>query len=522
VTKTHRHLAAVDIGTNSFHLVVVEVEKKTGKFKILDREKEIVRLGSGAKDMKVLSDDAMNRGIQTLIRFKGIADASGAPIRAVATSAVREAVNQSEFLRRAKSEAGISIGVISGIEEARLIYLGVLQALPVFNKVILCIDIGGGSTEFLLGQKRRVLYANSLKLGAIRLTQRFFPEGKVNSKALKECRKFVAGMLNPVVREIQKHDYETVIGSSGTILSIARMVQQLREGEPPAKMNNVSFTFEELEEVVETLLESETTEERRNLPGLDPARADIIVAGALILEQIFLELGVRSMTVSEFALREGIVLETIEKSSSVPSARHLNDLRYTSILSLAEHFQYEKEHSHHVARIALRLFDQTKRFHALGPREREFLAAAAILHEIGFFISHAMHHRHSYYLIRNAELFGFTDNEKEIIANIARYHRKSHPKPKHEGYGKLAQVDQEIIRKLAGILRIADGLDRTHSSAVRDLTCRRSGDRLTISLHHAKRSSLDLEIWGAERKKNLFEEAYELEVEFKAHRQVRP
>jgi exopolyphosphatase/guanosine-5'-triphosphate,3'-diphosphate pyrophosphatase len=191
-------LAAIDIGTNSFHLIITEVETDTGNFKILGREREIVRLGSSSSDMKYLSRDAANRGIKTLKRFKALADAAGAQVRAVATSALREALNQDEFISQVRDEIGIKIEIASGYEEARFIYLGVLQSLPVFDNTVLLIDIGGGSTEFLVGQKRGILYDNSLKLGAIRLTQRFFPDGKYDNSAVKDCRKFIRGSMNPV------------------------------------------------------------------------------------------------------------------------------------------------------------------------------------------------------------------------------------------------------------------------------------------------------------------------------------
>lgn len=517
VSPAHsKHLAAVDIGTNSFHLIVVEVDRRNGKFKILTREKEIVRLGSGSTDMKYLSESAMNRGVETLRRFKVIADAARAPVRAIATSAVREALNRDGFLRRVKSATGINIEIASGSEESRLIYLGVLQALPVFNSKILLVDIGGGSTEFLVGQRREIFYENSLKLGAIRLTQRFFTSDKLTPKSVKECRKFIRGTINLVSQEVKKHDMDMVIGSSGTILNIASMIRLRRGDDPAAKMNNVSFSRRELNDIVQKIVKAKDVKQRAKIPGLDVARADIIVAGALILEQIFHELDIRRMTVSEFALREGIVLDTIEKQLQRKSFHHLSNIRYRSVLHLAQNFKYEMQHSHHTAHLALRIFDQTRKLHKLNDAEREFLEAAALLHEIGFFISHSQHHRHSYYIIKNSGLMGFTDNEKEIIANIARYHRKSHPKLKHEEFAVLNADDRGVVAKLSAILRIADGLDRTHASVVKDVTCRVTGRSAWFMLHRRNRAPVELELWGAERKKELFEEIFGVRVRFKA------
>lgn len=514
MNKRLKTLAAIDIGTNSIHLLVVEFNPSTGRFRVLDREKEIVRLGSGSTDMKHLTERAMLRGIKTLRRFKLIAGAVRAPIRAVATSAVREALNRGKFTRRVKKETGINVEVISGVEEARLIYLGVLQALSVFDRRTLLIDVGGGSTEFLIGKKRKILYDNSLKMGAVRLTHRFFDSKKINPEAVDQCRRFILGLMSPVVRAVKDTEFEVAVGTSGTILSIANMIRVERGDDSSPRLNNFRFTREELFSVTGRILRAKNVKERAKLDGLDSGRADIIVAGALILEQIFKQLKIKKMSVSEYALREGVVYDTIEKMHRPKKGHLLNDIRFGSVTHLAESLGYERRHSHHVAQLALRIFDQMKEVHELGPREREFLEAAAILHEVGLFISHTQHHRHSYYLIRNAELLGFTENEKEIIANVARYHRKSHPKPKHEGFRNLTPEEQSVVTKLAAILRIADGLDRTHGSVIRDITFRKSGKSLIFRLRREQRLSPDLEIWGANRKKDLFEDAFGKRIKF--------
>jgi len=519
--KSNQHnndsLAAIDLGTNSFHMVVVKIDAEKNTFKVVDREKEIVRLGSGSSDMKYLTEEAMSRGIETLRRFKKVADAYEAPIRAIATSAVREALNQNEFIRRVYAELDIKIEIASGFEEARLIYLGIIQALPVHDKPLLMMDIGGGSTEYLAGKKREIFYENSLKLGAIRLTQRFFTGDELTDKKLKECRNYVAGSLAPAVREIKsKKKYQTVVGSSGTILTLARMIRMQRGEMNSVSMNGFTFTAKELYKIIELLCSATTLKQRAKIPGLDASRADIIIGGAIILEQSFKQLRIKQMTVSEFALREGIVLDTIEKKYNIKDFHRLDNIRYKSVLHLAETFRYEKEHSHHVASLAVKIFDQTQSMHKLGRMEREFLEAAAILHEIGIFLSHAQHHQHSHYLIKNSELLGYTDNEKEIIGNIARYHRKSHPKPKHEGYAQLNNEDQHVVRVLSSILRIADGLDRTHLSSVKDVKIKRAGKAVKFFLKKARGKNIEMELWGAERKKELFEEVFDVEVEFDA------
>jgi len=501
-------LAAIDIGTNSFHLIVVESTPVAGRFRILGRQKENVRLGSGMTDMKYLSDETIERGISALRLFKRVAESMQAPVRAVATSAVREALNKQLFMLRAETETGIRIQIASGAEEARLIHLGVLQALPVFRKRLLMLDIGGGSTEFLLGERRNILFSNSLKLGAVRLTQRFFPDGKTTAKSIKECRSYVRGFLAPVTRELKNRRNDVRVGSSGTILSLAAMIRLRRDGEAEGPLNGFTFSNDELFEMAEDILSIDRPEDRLSIEGLDASRADIIPAGVIILEQAMRELGLPDITVSEFALREGIILDTLEKRLPRGRVDHLHDIRMNSVRHLAETFRYEQQHADHVTRLALRLFDQLKPVHRLSDREREYLEAAGILHEIGLYVSHAQHHRHSYYLIRNAELLGFTENEKEIIANIARYHRKSHPKVKHEGFRTLTPDEQKVVAQLAGILRVADGLDRNHQMSIRDVRALRTRNSVRLKLTVARGANAELEVWGAERKKGLFEEAF--------------
>ena len=508
-------LAAIDIGTNSFHLIIVEVDTQTGKFNILGREKEIVRLGSGSTDMKYLGMEAMERGIGALKKFKALASSAGASVRAVATSAVREAINRDEFLFSALLETGIKVEVASGVEEARFIYLGILQSLPVFDKRMLMIDIGGGSTEFLIGHGREINYDNSLKLGAIRLTQRFFPGGETESRQVKACRQYIRGHMSNVTREITKFKFETAVGSSGTILNIANIIN-VKRGKPSGeKLNSFIFTREELNAAAEEITEARTAKQRLKIEGLDPNRADIITAGALIIEQIFKELKIKEMTVSEYALREGIIFDTIEKEYMLKSGDHLDNLRYSSVMHLANNFKIEKEHSLHVTKLALLIFDSIKKLHKLTGTEREYLEAAAILHEAGAFVAHSAHHRHSYYIIRNAEMLGFNENEKEIIANVARYHRKSHPKAKHTDYSKLPAEDRLTIKKLAAILRIADGLDRSHTSSISGIEITVTGKTAEFRIAGSSEKNLELEIWGATSKKQLFEEVFGVEVEFK-------
>jgi len=498
-------LAAIDIGTNSIHLVVARVAAND-RFEVVAREREMVRLGSGPGDMKLLGVEAMDRGIEALTHMRRIAEAEGAAIRAVATSAVREAENHDAFVRRARDEAGVDVEVISGIEEARLIHLGVLQAVPVFDSRMMLVDIGGGSTELLIGERGEVLAARSLKLGAIRLTARFFGGDRVHPAAVGACRQFVRSSLAPFVPEVHELGFDVLVGSSGTIMAIAEMVAALREDQTPITFNNFELTRRELDEVVNGLLRVDTVDQRRSLPGLDPRRADIILGGAIILEQVMHVYEADRLVVSENALREGVLLDTVQRSRG-GTLHHLRDLSRASVLHLMEICDERPDHSREVARLACELFDATMKVHGLDEAAREYLEAAALLANVGLFISHTKHHLHSYYVIRNSEhLTGFTDREIEIIAQVARYHRKSPPKPEHEAFARLWPDDQQLVRSLAALLRVAIGLDRSYERRVATVRARDDGDRLIIELVPAGSGDIALEHYAADARKGLLEE----------------
>jgi exopolyphosphatase / guanosine-5'-triphosphate,3'-diphosphate pyrophosphatase len=506
-------LAAIDIGTNSFHLIVAKVDDN-GIIKVLTRDKETVRLGKSSTDMKYISEEAMQRGLSTLKRFKLICDSYKAEIRAVATSATREALNKNEFITKVFQETGMQIEVVSGFEEARLIYSGVLQALPVFKEKILLIDIGGGSTEFLAGEKGKVLYANSIKIGAVRLTEKYFPDGKFKKENIESARLYVKSMINHIVRDLKEYKFVSVIGTSGTITNIGMMINAEENGTAAENFTYNNFTYDagSFSRISKKILRCEKVQELKEIKGLDSDRTDIISAGTVILEQIISELKIKTITLSNFALREGIIFDTISKEHSTLLKEDPEDIRYRSIISLAENCRYDKAHSEQVLKLSLRIFEQAKDSLNLSRKDEEYLEAAAILHDIGHNLSHAQHHKHSYYLIRNCELLGFNDEEIEIIANISRYHRKSHPKLKHENFSKLSSDNKERVKKLAGILRIADGFDRGHNSVIQDVIVKPNDGTYEFSVLTKDNQNSELEIWGADMRKTLFEEAFGTKV----------
>ncbi|MCX7797500.1 MAG: Ppx/GppA family phosphatase [Melioribacter sp.] len=509
-----KNLAAIDIGTNSFHLIIVKI-RNNGNFDIIDREKEVIRLGEGSRgDIKFILPEAMNRGLECLKRFKGIAESYNAKIRAVATSAVRESHNKNEFIQKVQQEIGIDIEVVSGFEEARLIYLGVLKALPVYDKKILLIDIGGGSTEFLIGEKGNQIYSNSLKIGAVRLANKFFPDFVITEKGVLECKKWVEGEIFTVTNQIEKLGFEMVVGTSGTIMAVGQMINVIerKNFNSLTTLNNFTFTKDELKSITKEILKRTTAERRKKVPGMDEKRADIIPAGIIILQTIFDLLKLDKMTISGYALREGIIIDTLQKYGSESTKPRLSDIRKDSIIHLAEKYNYDKIHCEHVAKLSLQLFDKLKELHSLNLEYRELLEAAAILHDIGHNISHANHHYHSYYLIKNSELLGFNENEIDIIAHTARYHRKSHPKTSHIEFEILTEHTKEIIKKLSSILRIADSLDRTHRQVIENINVEIDNNIVLLQLDYDKKYNPDIELWNFERRKGLFEEVFNKKI----------
>jgi exopolyphosphatase/guanosine-5'-triphosphate,3'-diphosphate pyrophosphatase len=507
----NQNLAAIDVGTNSFHLIVVKV-KEDGSFEIIDREKEVIRLGEGSgTDIKYIKPDAFKRGLAALKRFKGIADSYNADIKAVATSAVREAHNKFEFIQSVYDQTKIDVEVISGYEEARLIYLGTLKAVPIYNKKTLLIDIGGGSTEFLIGKRSNIFFSISLKIGAVRLTQKFFPDYRITEKRIKECRNWVEGEIYPVAERAKKAGFDFCVGSAGTIMSSGFMIQAKRKNNSNTAtiLNNFEFTKRELSEIEKEILGRKTVEKRKKIPGIDDKRAEIIPAGIIILKTIFDLFELDRLTVSGYALREGIIIDTLQKLYPETNKSSFIDISRESVRQLAEKCNYDKIHCEHIAKIALQLFDDLKDLHHLGAECREYLEAAAILHDVGYHISHSNHHIHSYYIIKNSELLGFSENGINIIAHSARYHRKSLPKKSHDDFEELPARTKEIVKKLSAILRVADSFDRTHKQVVKNIRAEISGSKVKLKLECDKNAKPEIELWNLERRKALFEEVFQ-------------
>ncbi|MCU1357334.1 MAG: ppx [Acidimicrobiales bacterium] len=506
-------LAAVDVGTNSLHLVVARTTDGD-RFDVITREKEMVRLGSGSTDMKELSAAAIDRAVAALRRFRQIADSHDAPLRAVATSAVREALNRGVLLRRARSEAGVEIEVVSGIEEARLIHLGVLQALEVYDRRLLLCDIGGGSTELLIGEQGEVLASASVKLGAVRLTNRFFGGDRLHPSAVDSCRRHIQEVLASFDRAAGTFGFELAIGSSGTVEQVLRLARGLAGEEPLRTLNGAVLRRKQVSTVVDAVIAARHDGTTAELPDLDPKRSDIILAGSLVLEGVVKRFGVKELVLSEYALREGVFLDTLSRrrGGSLP---HLRDVARRSVIDLMRACDEDPGHSEHVAHIALELFDATADRHGLGSEQRALLEAGALLANVGLFISHSQHHKHAYYVIRNSDrLVGFTDGEIELVALIARYHRRSAPKASHVEWSALEADDQELVRVAAGVLRVAIGLDRSHRQAVASVQASAVDGTLVLRVTPTHpEDDLSLELYAARERSGLLADALGVPVQ---------
>ncbi len=517
-TSTDRRLAAIDVGSNSIRLIVVEYDHN-GAYKVIDDEKILTRLGSGLNDTGALDPDSIDRSVETVLRFKKIAEGySVNHLRAVATSAIREASNSKEFIGRLRDEVRIELVVIDGDEEARLAFRSVADAFDISAIDSAVADIGGGSTEIVLSTRGVITEVVSIPIGAVRLTERFGAMGPGNGAGFYEMRQYVKGIIRGA---IDKPDTvpAVVFGTGGTFTNMAAVAMHRAGAAASGKLDidipslrGYEITRSDVLHILATLRKL-PVEKRASVPGLSPERADIIVAGIVIVDRVMKHLGANRLRVHDRGIRDGIVLDMLEEIGARPTAQHRQRVsRPSAARQFAVACRYEEHHGDHVARLALQLFDQV--IELTGSQElpwasgdsRELLEAAALLHDIGYLVNYTKHHKHAYHLIVHSEMPAFTHRELEIVANVARYHRRACPKNKHKPFKRLASEDRECVRMLSAFLRIADGLDRTHAQRVHAIRVIRDKECVRIVVHAEEEPAVD--IWGGERKADLFHEVF--------------
>lgn len=500
-------VAAIDVGTNSVHMVIAEVDRLG--FHIITTEKEVVRLGSGSGGFDRLTPEAVDRCVGALRRMKQIATAHSAVAIVVATSAVREAENGNEFVGRVRDDVGLDVRVISGSEEARLIAMGVRQSLPLGDDQVLMIDIGGGSTEFTVSEGHRTHVSQSLKLGAVRLTDRFFADG-FTAGSVAKLRAYVGSIIAPLANDIKKVGFSRVVVSSGTCETLVRAISLGRGRDQSLSLNGQSITRSELQEFVEHLSGCDSVDEIADIPGIDAKRAEIITAGGLLLAELGRVLRVESFEYSDFALREGVLFDAAEQILGLKMSRR--DAARDGVLRFAQRCSVDVQHSGHVSALSAQIFWALHRHFELDERLLPLLEASAILSNVGASISYSRHHLHSYYMIKNADLVGFADGDIDVIALAARYHRKGTPKKSHAEYAALDEDRRHDVDLLAGILRIATGLDRSHDQCVTGVKASFGSDssgeviELKVSGTCESQEILDLNIFTAQERTSLLEE----------------
>jgi exopolyphosphatase/guanosine-5'-triphosphate,3'-diphosphate pyrophosphatase len=500
-----QRIAAIDVGTNSIHMVVVEQQRHG--YRVIDKEKDMVQLGCGSLEGRPLTDEAIERGVAALQRMAGIAERwQVTDVVAVATSAIREAPNGRRFITAAQKASGITVRVISGEEEADYIYRAVRGAIDFHGGTALAIDIGGGSVELIVGTQDEVYLTRSEPVGALRMAQMFDLDRAATPSDVAECRKYVRKRLKKTLAAVARLGFDFSVGTSGTIVTLASLTA--------ANGDTVSsglrwLARKRLREVIDGLTPLSAGDRAKRF-SIDERRAETILAGAIVLDEIIRKLEIEQLRSCDAALREGIVEHVLDEVRQPPKKG--DSVRRSSVLSLVERSDVERAHATHVARLALRIFDQTGDLHHLNTGERELLEYAALLHEVGMHVSYQDHQKHSYYLISHAGLRGFTTDQVAIVANVARYYRKSTPDGEHENFAQLSESQQEIVRKLVAILRVADALDRGRRRAVRDVAVEVGED--AVQFHVRLRGDADVELASAEKRARYFGKVFGTDVNF--------
>ena len=506
--KTQK-LAAIDIGSNSLKLVIVEAAA-SDSFTVLLQERERVRLGQDTLRNHILSDEAINLSASAIAKFRAIAESREVDsIIAVATASVREADNAAQFVREIEERTGVRVEVLSAVEEARLIGIAVSQFYDAKEKSLLNIDIGGGSTELSLMKNGEPLKLFSMKLGAVGLTEKFIFSNPPKAKELENLQTEIALALERPLLKMKNQTWQISTGTSGTIMNLLTLLNfQTADAANAA----AEIQFKKLVALNKMLVRI-SLEERAKLPSISISRAEVIVAGGQILEAVMRAFKIEKLQPCNYALREGVIIDYLREieSESMPPVPDVEDKKLRDVFAVGRRFGYEESHALQVADLAEKMFDALEPIYKLGRHNRTLLSAAALLHDVGYHISHESHHKHSYYLIKNSEMTGFSESEKAVIALVARYHRGSVPKDKHTDYIQLSERERAAVSRLGAILRLAEALDRGHENRIKDIKFKRAKRNLTIELVCDEDCAVERQ--AIERKKDLFELAFDCNLQ---------
>jgi len=500
--------AAVDIGSNSVRLKISRLTRH--RLVEIFEDREVTRLGESVFRSGFLSPEAIANTVKVLRRFHRAVQNIGADsIRVVATSALRDARNSHAFLEWVRSATGWNVEVISGLEEARLIHLGLTSTLRVSTSPVLMVDVGGGSCELTISGGGHIRSTISLPLGAVRLTNEFLHHDPPRKSELRQMRSFIVREIERTADRIKRAYPKVVIATSGTAESLAAVCRGLYRTKG-ARTNAVSRT-QMLK--IAGLLARLPLEERRKLSGVGPRRAEIIVAGAAVYAALLERCQLLGFRYSSLGLRDGLLAQmAAEYDRSTRSGKQIESERWDSLLSAVQHYGVDKDHALKVRESAMQLFSTLRSVHGLPPEYEEWLSAAAMLYEVGDFVNRSGRHRHAYYIISHSEILGYTPEQRRVIAAIARYLGKSRPTPGDSPIKALPSVDQEYVAKASLLLRLARALNLSRSGAVRGIRIRPHDGRVNLTLVPKPRGTVDLELWAVEKEEGYFREVFGREL----------
>ncbi|HEY4026516.1 MAG TPA: Ppx/GppA phosphatase family protein [Candidatus Dormibacteraeota bacterium] len=504
-------LGVLDIGSNTAHLSVVD-GWADGSFRPVANRRTVLKLAAAFSTMEI-PQDAERRLIATVGEMRTFAAKQHvSALVAFATSAIREATNGMAVLGRLREATGVPVRVLPGVDEARLTYLAARTWATVSARRLLVLDIGGGSLEVAGGEGEHAEIAESLPLGATRLTRRYVHSDPPGADQLAALRVHVLGLLAPLAGRVREHQWDTVCATSRTFRTLANVAEWLPETPSPS----ASFGYAGIDGRTAPVLTADTVNlvagrlarttrrERGRLEGLDRLRADTVVAGSQLAALVMQAFGLQRLVLAPWALREGVIIDYLRREAPTAEPEDGEDPRQAAVVAFARRYAWDEPHVRRVTDLALSLFEQTTDLHELGAGERDLLQYAGLLHDVGAAVAQSAHHKHSLYIIRNAEIEGFTQRELALIANIARYHRKALPSDHHVEYMALSEDDRRLVRRLGALLRLADGLDLDHFQLVEGVrVLGTADDTLTLELH--ARDEPGLALWAVDNLSDLFE-----------------
>ena len=501
--------AAIDIGANSVRLKIAELTHR--KFRVIHEDREVTRLGESVFRNNVLAPDAMAHTVKVLTRFYRASQKFRVEqVRVVSTSPLRDSKNSRAFIEWVKSAVGWKIETISGLEEGRLIHLGVLSNARIKNKDVLMFDLGGGSCEITLSEHGHIREMFSLPLGAVRITQEFLLHDPAKAKEVARLREYIAEQVNRIAPAVRRYSVDLAIATSGTAAALAGAARALQ------RKSRYSLTVSrKVATNVAHELAGRSVQERAQFPGIGPRRSEIIVAGAFVFAEMMAQYGLPSFQYSPLGLRDGVLAQmAADADIGTRQHRRLEAEREDALTSLAKRYSVDARHATHVRDLSQQLFKSLKAIHGLPPDYAEWIAAAAMLHELGSYINRNGRHRHTYYLIANSELFGFSAEQRHIVASIARYMGKSRPSERDREVRDLRPSAREFLDRAVVLLRIARALNQGRRGIVQKVRAKEAGSEITLELRG--KPGMDLEVWMAEKERSYFRDVFGRDLIVKA------